>query len=78
MTTKVVEVTKYISCDGGEFNTRSKCEAHEREALNALENDVYQLRLDKQELLYAINEARINAQISLNAAKRMKPTARSA
>lgn len=79
MTTKQVTVTKYVACDGQEFDTLDGCKAHEREVWNILENDVYQLRLDKRELLYAINEARINARISLNEAKRMKKsTARSA
>ena len=31
MTTKQVTVTKYISCDGREFNERSECEKYERE-----------------------------------------------
>lgn len=78
MTTKEVTVTKYVACDDQEFNTRSECEAHEREVRNVLEHDVYELRLDKRELLYAINEARIKARISLNEAQRLKSEVRSA
>ena len=78
MTTKQVTVTKYVACDGSEFGTINECAAHERQLRNELEHDVYQLQLDKRELLYAINEARIKARISLNAAERLKYVARSA
>lgn len=78
MTTKVVEVTRYISCDGGEFNTRSECEAHERETRNLLEHNVWELQGKKRELLCAINEARINARIAWLDARKLKPEARSA
>ena len=78
MTTKVVEVTKYISCDGGEFNTRSECEAHEYKTRNLLEHNVWELQGKKRELLCAINEARINARIAWLDAQKLKPVARSA
>lgn len=78
MTTKVVEVTKYISCDGEVFNTRSECEAHERETRNLLEHNVWELQGKKRELLCAINEARINARIAWLDAQKLKPEARSA
>lgn len=78
MTTKQVTVTKYVACDGAEFGTLTECAAHEREVLNLLEANVYQLQLDKRDLLYAINEARINARISLNGAERLRSVARSA
>lgn len=78
MTTKQVTVTKYVACDGAEFGTLSECAAHEREVRNDLESNVYQLQLDKRELLYTINEARIKARISLNEAERLRSVARSA
>lgn len=78
MTTKQVTVTKYVACDGAEFGTLTECAAHEREVRNALESNMYQLQLDKRELLYAINEARIKARISLNEAERLRSVARSA
>ena len=78
MTTKQVTVTKYISGDGGEFDTRSECEAHERETRNILEHQAWELLRQKRELRYAINEARINARIARLDAEKLKPTARSA
>lgn len=78
MTTKQVTVTKYIACDGRELDTSDRCMAHERETRNVLEHDVYQMRLDMRELMYAINEARINARISMVEAQRLKSEVRSA
>lgn len=78
MTTKEVTVTKYIACDGVEFNTCSECEAHEREVRNLHEQQVYELRCRKRELLYAINDARINARITWLKAEEWKAQTRSA
>ncbi len=77
MTTKQVTVTKYISCDGGDFNTRSEGEAHERETRNLLEHNVWELQGKKRELLCAINEARINARIAWLDAQKLKDGVRS-
>lgn len=74
MTIKKVTVTKYIACDGQEFDTHDVCFAHEREVMNMLENDVYQLQCEMRKLLYAINDARINARISWIDAQKLKPT----
>ena len=78
MTAKQVTVTKYVSCDDVEFDSCDECAAHEREVRNLLEHNVYESRCKKRELLYAINEARINARIAWLDAQRMKPVARSA
>ena len=77
MTTRQVTVTKYISCDGREFNERSECEAHEREIRKLLEHQAYELLRKYRELKYAINEARINARIARLDAERQKSEARS-
>lgn len=78
MTTKQVTVTKYISCDEQEFITRAECEAHEREVMNLLEHEVYELRDNKRKLQYAINEVRIKARIAWLDAQKLKLEARSA
>jgi len=78
MTTKQATVTKYISCDGGEFNERSECEAHERETRKLLENQAWELLQKKRELKYAINEARIKARLARLDAEKQKAEARSA
>lgn len=63
MTTKQVTVTKYISCDGQEFDTQAECVAHERETRKFLEDKLYEFRCKKLALLEAINDSRINARI---------------
>ena len=78
MTTKQVTVMKYISCDGGEFDKRSECEAQEREVLNLLECQALELLRKKRELKYAINEARIKARLSRLDAEKQKAETRSA
>lgn len=78
MTTKQVTVTKYIACDNQVFNTRSECEAHEREVRLTLEDEVWELSKRKRELLYAINEARIKARIAWLDARKLKPEVRGA
>lgn len=77
MTTKQVTVTKYISCDGNEFNTCQDCEEHERGTCDLLECQVRELLGKKRELRYAINEARIKARIARLDAEKLKPEARS-
>ena len=78
MTTKQVTVTKYISCDGREFNESSECEAHEREIRGLLEYQERELFRKKRELMCAINEARINARIARLDAENQKHEAISA
>ena len=78
MTTKQVTVTKYISCDGREFNERSECEKYEREIRSIIEHQEYELLKKRRELKYAINEARINARIARLDAENQKSEARSA
>ena len=78
MTTKQVTVTKYISCDGREFNELSECVAHEREIRELLEHQAYELLCKYRKLKYAINEARIKARIARLDAENQKAEARSA
>ena len=78
MTTKQVTVTKYISCDGREFNERSGCEKYERDTREILEHQAWELFKKRRELKYAINEARINARIARLDAENLKAEARSA
>lgn len=78
MTTKQVTVTKFISCDGMEFGTRQECEAREREVRNLLEHDLWEQWHKGRELKNTINEARINAQITLLDAQELKLKAMSA
>ena len=78
MITKQVAVTKYVACDDQEFDTHADCESHEREVRCLLEHEVKRLLGEMRELKYAINEARIRAQIELLHAQKLKPEARSA
>ena len=78
MTTKQVTVTKYVSCNGVEFDNKFECENYESNLKMELQDEEFKFKKKINELEEEVNECRINAQLAKLDAEKQKAEARSA